>query len=356
MKRFKSLAHGALLGSFLAAGLGASAALAQDMPKTPLKVVGAWGNLTQYKNFEQPFWSKEITEKSGGAITAEITPFNEMGLKGAEIFRLMRLGVIDFGSTVLGYVAADDARNEAVDLAGLAPDVAAARKISDAYKPVYDKFYGERFGIKVLGIWPYSAQVLFCNGDIKGLADLKGKKVRTGNRTLAEFVEAFGGTGVTLAFNEVVPALQNKVVDCAITGTLSGNSAKWYEVATHIYALPLGWSHVMHAVNLKSWQKLDPKVRALLEKEISGLEDRIWKAAAEETQQGYDCNAGKDNCTMGTKAKMTIVPVSDADKALLKKALSDAVLPKWAARCQGDCVATFNDSIGKVVGLTAAAK
>lgn len=51
-----------------------------------------------------------------------------MGMKGAEIFRLMRLGVIDFGSTVLGYVAGDDARNEAIDLAGLAPDIETARK------------------------------------------------------------------------------------------------------------------------------------------------------------------------------------------------------------------------------------
>ena len=56
-------------------------------------------------------------------------------------------------------------------------------------------------------------------------------------------------------------------------------------------------------------------------------------AAAQQTQQGYDCNAGKDSCTMGTKAKMTVVPVSEADKALLKKALTDTVLPKWAARC-----------------------
>jgi TRAP-type C4-dicarboxylate transport system substrate-binding protein len=339
----------------LVAGL-AGTALAQDLPKTQLKVVGAWGMLTQYRNFEQPFWTKELAEKSGGAVTADITPFNEMGLKGAEIFRLMRLGVIDFGSTVLGYVAADDARNEAVDLAGLSPDVETARKVSDAYKPIYDKFYGERFGIKVLGIWPYSAQVLFCNGEIKGLADLKGKKVRTGNRTLAEFVEAFGGTGVTLSFSEVVPALQNKVVDCAITGTLSGNSAKWHEVSTHIYALPLGWSHVMHAVNLKRWNSLDPKVRAFLEKEITGLEDRIWKAAAQETEQGYLCNAGKDECTMGTKAKMTIVPVSDADRALLKKALDEVVLPKWAARCAGDCVPAWNASVGKVVGLSAAGK
>jgi TRAP-type C4-dicarboxylate transport system substrate-binding protein len=156
-----------------------------------------------------------------------------------------------------------------------------------------------------------------------------------------------------MAFSEVVPALQNKVVDCAITGTLSGNSAKWYEVATHIYALPVGWSQVMHAVNSKRWNSLDPKVRDFIKAEIASLEDRIWKATDVETQQGFDCNIGKDGCTMGVKAKMTLVPVTDADRALLKKTLNETVVPKWAARCQGDCVAKWNDSIGKIVGVTA---
>jgi TRAP-type C4-dicarboxylate transport system substrate-binding protein len=336
----------------------AGAVSAQEkLPRTHLKVVGAWGMLTQYKNFEQPFWTKQIPERSSGAVTAEITPFNEMGLKGAEITRLMKMGVIDFGSTVLGYVATDDPRNEAVDLAGIAPDVATARKITEAYKPVYDKFYREKFGIQVLGIWPYSAQVLFCNGPIKGLADLKGKKVRTAGRSLAEFVEAFGGTGVTLAFSEVVPGLQNKVIDCAITGTLSGNSAKWYEVTTHVYMLPVGWSQVMHGVNMKTWERLDPKVRDFLKKEVTRLEDEIWKAADIETEQGFDCNAGKDSCKAGTKAKLTLVPVSAGDRELLRRVLIEKVLPQWAARCTDkDCVESFNSTIGKVIGLRAPAK
>jgi TRAP-type C4-dicarboxylate transport system substrate-binding protein len=341
----------AAIGAWTAAVIGSAAA--QDLPRTHLKVVGAWGNLSQYKNFEQPFWTREIPEKSKGAITAEITPFNEMGLKGAEIFRLMRLGVIDFGSTVLGYVAADDARNEAIDLAGLAPDVDTARRISDAYRPVYDRFYRERFGIQVLAIWPYPAQVIFCNGPISGLEDLRGKKVRTGNRTLAEFVEAFGGTGVTMSFSEVVPALQNKVVDCAITGTLSGNAAKWYEVTTHLYALPVGWSQVMHAVNLKTWERLPAAVRDFLLREIRDLEDRIWKAMDEETRQGIDCNIGRDSCTMGSKGKMTLVPVSDRDRELLGRVLREVVVPKWAARCGAECVQEWNATVGAIVGITA---
>lgn len=342
----------AAFAALLALGPGAEA-LARDLPRTSLKVVGAWGNLSQYRNFEQPFWTKEIAEKSNGAVTADITPFNEMGLKGGEIFRLMRLGVIDFGSTVLGYVAADDARNEAIDLAGLAPDVATARKVSDAYKPVYDRFYREKFGIQVLGIWPYPAQVIFCNGEIKGLADLKGKKVRTGNRSLAEFVEALGGTGVTLSFSEVVPALRNKVVDCAVTGTLSGNAAGWHEATTHIYALPVGWSQVMHAVNVRAWEKLDPKVRAFLRTEIAALEDRIWKAMEAETRMGFDCNTGNDACTAGTRAKMTLVPVAAGDRELLGKVLAGTVVPKWAARCPGDCVPDWNRTVGKIVGIEA---
>lgn len=74
----------------------------------------------------------------------------------------------------------------------------------------------------MLGFSSYPAQVLFCNGAMNGLADLKGKKVRTSSRTQAEFVEAFGGSSVTLPFGEVVPALQKGVVDCAITGSMSG--------------------------------------------------------------------------------------------------------------------------------------
>jgi len=94
-------------------------------------------------------------------------------------------------------------------------------------------------------------------------------------------------------------------------------------------------------------------VRALLQKEIARLEDEIWKATDIETQQGIDCNIGKESCTMGTKAKMTLVPVSDADRALLKKVLSETVVPKWAARCPGDCVANWNSTVGKIVGITA---
>ncbi|MFG1461966.1 TRAP transporter substrate-binding protein [Xanthobacter sp. DSM 24535] len=340
-----AFAAAALFAATLSAG-------AQELPKTNLKVVGGLSNLTAYQDYEKPFWTKTIPEKSNGQVTAEIKGFNEMGLKGPELLRLMSQGVVEFGTATLSYFASDNPINEAIDLAGLAPDVQTARKVTDAFEPVLAKLYGDGSNVRLLGISTYPAQVLFCNAEIKSLADLKGKKVRTSSRTQAEFVEAFGGSSVTMAFGEVVPALQNKVVDCAITGSLSGYSAKWYEVSTHLVALPINWNQQIHAVNEKAWQKLDPKVQAFLQTNIKGLVNEIWTAAAKQTQQGYDCNTGAAACPFDVKGKMVLVTPSEADKALLRKVLQDQILPKWAARCSAECVTSFNATIGKELGLS----
>ena len=60
-------------------------------------------------------------------MTADIKGFNEMGLKGPEVLRLMSQGVIEFGTATLSYFASDNPINEAVDLAGLASDAKVAR-------------------------------------------------------------------------------------------------------------------------------------------------------------------------------------------------------------------------------------
>lgn len=328
-------------------------AAAQSLPKTHLRVVGSISSLPQYKDFEVPFWTKQLPERSGGAITTEIKGFNEMGLKGPEVLRLMGQGVVEIGSTVISYLAADDPANEMVDLAGLLPDVATARRVTESTKPVYAKLYREKFNVELLGFGTYPAQVLFCNGEIRGLTDVKGRKVRVAGRSLSELIEALGGTPVTMSFGEVVPALQNKTVDCAITGSLSGNLAKWHEVTTHLLVLPLSWNQIVYAVNAKTWAGYKPEVRAFLAKEIQRLEKDVWDAADSFTIQGYECNAGTDKCTMGQKGKMQLVQPSAADRELLKKIINEVTLPKWAARCSAACVSDFNATVGKETGVMA---
>ena len=79
-----------------------------------------------------------------------------------------------------------------------------------------------------------------------------------------------------MAFAEVVPALNNGVVDCGVTGSLSGNTAGWTEVTKSIYPMSLGWSINVLAVNLDSWKRLDPKMQAFLLEQVKAYEDKMW--------------------------------------------------------------------------------
>jgi TRAP-type C4-dicarboxylate transport system substrate-binding protein len=337
----------------LGAALAATTASAQELPRTSLKVVGSVSTLSPYKEYEHPFWTRKVPELSGGRVTAEILGFNEMGLKGPELLRLMSTGVVEFGTATLAYFAGDNPINEAIDLAGLAPDVRTARQVTDLFYPVYERLYGDGSRVKLLGISTYPAQVFFCNAPVRGLADIRGKKVRTSSRTQAEFIEALGGSSVTLAFAEVVPALQNGVVDCAISGSMSGYSAKWYEVSTHLLALPINWNQQIHAVSQKAWDRLDPQVRSFLQTQITGMVNDIWAAADRQTREGIDCNTGAAACPHPDKGRMVLVVPGDGDKAMLRKVMQEAVLPKWAARCSADCVQSFNSTIGRTLGLVA---
>ena len=120
----------------LVAGVALTAtAVAQDLPKTAFKVVGTWSNLTNYQQNEQPFWTKTLPEASKGQITANLQSLSELGLKGTEIIRLVKLGLFDFAHGLPIYVA-EDATVEGIDVAGVAKTFDMARKTVDAYAPI----------------------------------------------------------------------------------------------------------------------------------------------------------------------------------------------------------------------------
>ena len=109
--------------------------------QTRLNVQGGWATGGIFTEFEVPFWTEIIPEKTGNAVSVRLTNLNEMGLKGTEVFRMMRLGLIDFGTSVLGYVAGDHAENGAPDLAGIANSAAEARMAVEAWRPVLNELY-----------------------------------------------------------------------------------------------------------------------------------------------------------------------------------------------------------------------
>jgi TRAP-type transport system periplasmic protein len=341
-----------LTGVALAAALASSAA-AQDLPKSQFKVIGLNSPTPVSIHDELPFWRKTIPEASKGAITADITPLDQMSIDDKTMLRLLKLGVMDFGAMDISKMAGDDPRFEACDLAGLtlAPDK--ARLACNAYRTVIDRQMQKNWNVKLLAFGGNTPQVFWCKDVATGLAGFKGKKVRVFNNTMRDFLAGVGATAVSMAFAEVVPALSAGVVDCGVTGSLSGNTAGWAEVTKSIYPMSLGWSINVLAVNLDSWKRLDPKTQAFLLEQFKAYEDKMWTTVKTTTAEADNCNTGQQPCTMGKLAKTTIVAVKPEEMETHKKLVEGAVLAGWAKRCGAECTKEWNETVGKALGLTA---
>jgi TRAP-type C4-dicarboxylate transport system substrate-binding protein len=340
-----------LVALFVVAWVLSSVAMAAELPKTHVKAVGLNSKTLVAFHDEKPFWNDTIPKDSNGQVTADFEAVDVMGIQDFQVMRLNKLGVMDFAAGDISKMAGDDPVFEGCDLAGLTLTIEMARKACEAWKPTMARVLKEKFSIRLLALGTNPPQVFWCREKINGLSDLKGKKVRVFNKTMADFINAVGGTTVSMAFAEVVPALQRGVVDCAVTGSLSGNTAGWPEVSKYLYPMYLGWSINYQGANSNSWERFGPAVQGFFTTEFDKFEDRMWATAAESVTDAEHCNFNKDPCKYGKKANMGLIPVSAADKKLHKELMENVVLVNWGKRCGKPCAAEWNDSVGKVVGL-----
>lgn len=329
------------------------AAQAQELPKHHFKVLIQDSPTPHVKLLEAPLWNEWIPAASGGKITADAAPYDQVGIPDDAVLRLLKLGAFDFASFDIAKVAGDDPRFEGCDLAGLALTFENARKACDAWRATVDKLMQQKWNAKLLAIGTAPPQALWCATEVKSFDDLKGKKLRVFTKTMVDFANGIGAAPVNIAFREVIPALQNKVVDCAVTGTAVGNSAGWIEVTKYLMPLSLGWAINVHVVNLKTWQRLDPKVQALLETEYKKFEDKFWSTMKELDLDAANCNVGKQPCKNGKLASMVLVPVSDTDQARFKKLVQESVLTGWVKRAGPDAAKEWNNTVGRALGMEA---
>ena len=340
--------------SVLAAGaaLGlATATYAAELPEITVKAIGLNSKTIVSFGDERPFWEQTIPEASDGRISVEFSPVDLAGIKDPQIMRMAALGVTDFAAGDISKMAGDDPVFEGCDLAGLALDIDAARAACAAWAPVMGRVLEEKFNAKLLALGTNPPQVIWCRDQLDGLQGLRGRKVRVFNATMNDFIDAVGGTTVSMPFAEVVPALQRGVVDCAVTGSLSGNTAGWPEVSDYLYPMIMGWSINYQSVNLDKWNSWPEEVQDFFLDQFEGFEDKMWNTARKATEDADRCNFNQEPCEMGEVVDMTLVPVSDEDKAQHEQLMQEVVLVEWAKRCGKECAAEWNETVGAAVGL-----
>lgn len=331
-------------------------AVASDA-KVKMNVVGTWNSMTNYNDREAPFW-RGLPKESGGKYISTIGSYSEFGLKGFEIMRLLKQGVFDYAYGLPGYVASENSIFEGGDLSSVTQDIETERKLAEAYFPTLETAFEKYFNAKLLQLYPFPSQILYCRDEVGGLADLKGKKIRVYATSLGDFVEGAGGTSVTVPFGEVIPALEKGLVDCAITGTMSAYTAKWYQAAKYVYSMRVGWGLAFGAMNMNKWNSLSAEQQTDLRARLDKLTDSMWAATAKEDDVAIACLTS-DSCPLGADAPlggMTLVKPSAEDLKIRDKIANDVVLARWAERCGKECADNWNATAGAVLGMKAVAK
>jgi TRAP-type C4-dicarboxylate transport system substrate-binding protein len=337
-----------LLLAFLAFALAGTAA-AQTAP-VRLKVIGGLADLDQYVKHEAPFWTRRVPELTGGAVQAEIAPFDRSGIRAQDLPRLLRLGVVQFASVILSVAAGEDPELDGLDLPLLNPDIVALRRTTAMWRPLLADKLRDRYNVELLAIYTYPAQVLQCRQPFMGLADLRGRRIRSSSVAQAELLAALGAQPVLIPFAEIVPALRNGVVECVVTGALSGHSIGLPEVATHLSPQAFNWGVSFFAANASVWHAIPEAAREQLRRGLATLESDIWAAAEAANAEGLACATGAAGCQRQPLGRMRAVPAA-LPEAERHRLLTEVVLPGWFRRCGQSCADAWNHGMAAGLGL-----
>jgi tripartite ATP-independent transporter DctP family solute receptor len=150
---------------------------------------------------------------------------------------------------------------------------------------------------------------------ITAIADLKGMKVRVmGNPMFVDMMNALGGNGVAMGYDQVFSALQTGVVDGAENNPPSFVFDNHYQVAKY-YTLT---EHLivpeMLVFSRKTWDSLSKDDQALLAK---------FGAEAQQEERVLWTKYEKEALDKAKAAGIKIIEVND------KKPFQDAVKPVW---------------------------
>jgi TRAP-type C4-dicarboxylate transport system substrate-binding protein len=311
-------------------------------PEFKLKLMGINRSLDPWKLYEE--WARAVEQRTNGRVQFEMTSLPELGFGGAETIRVLKTGVIDVAEVYGGYVAGELPIVEILEMPGIFPDAATAKKAIFAWKPTEAKILEQKANAVLLAMAVYPDQAFFSKKSLRTVEDFKGLKVRVHSVALSSLVAGLGGQPLTVAFAEVYTALERGTLDAGITGTKPGFGLRWYEVSKYLVGPISMRPHVALSINKDTWRKLPADVQAILKEEAERIvEAKAFVAIEEWNQEGI---------TKSVEKGMEHQPFTPDLRAAIKNSLETKVVPEWVKRAGGaEAARLFNEIIAPLAGF-----
>lgn len=225
-------------------------------------------------------FAAKVKELTGGELEIVVSSGGALGYKGPELLRAVRDGLLPLSDMLISGVAGDENIFTVVTLPFLCRDLNEARILNDVARPYFDKV-AEKWNQKILYIAPWPGAGLWTTKKVLTVDDMRGLKTRTYDKNGALVVEATGGTPYALPFSEVYSSLATGLIDSVITSTPTAVDAKFWEVLKFYQPLNITIATNMVNVNLRSFNRLDPKIQEALLKAGAEMEAAMWEKVAQ---------------------------------------------------------------------------
>ncbi|RAI02101.1 C4-dicarboxylate ABC transporter substrate-binding protein [Acuticoccus sediminis] len=221
------------------------------------------------------------SENSGGTLAIQVFPGGALGIKDADMLRILPRGtVIQAAGLYPGYLTRDKPEYSFT----MPPGVASEPESLKAALPELTKIYGatyEEVGITLLGFvgHPVQKTYIMCKEPVRTLEDLKSKKVRVWEQFQVDTFAKLGISAQIIGQNELYVAMQTGVVDCAVYTVGSALSISLNEVAPYAsYLFP----YVLHPLNMivstSAFEALPEEARTALEEAAATVQEETFDA------------------------------------------------------------------------------
>jgi tripartite ATP-independent transporter DctP family solute receptor len=221
-------------------------------------------------------WAKAVDEKTKGGLKIEVFHSAQLGVEEDIIEQIRRganIGQNTDSARMGNYVPGIAIMNGPYFAENL--DEVAKLTKSATVKGWLDEL-ANKYGLKILSFsWVQGYRHFFTNKPIRTPDDLKGLRIRTPPAPIwQESVRALGATPVALAFGEMYPALQQKVMDGVELVYNNIPAGRFYEVLKNVSET----RHIMlvnyEAISAKWFSSLPPEYQKILVEECdkAGIE------------------------------------------------------------------------------------
>jgi len=269
-------------------------------------------------------FAEEVKKNTNGALELTVHS-NQSLIKHPDILRAASTGQVNIAEFLLGQFSNEDAVFAADNVPFVAPGYDAAWKFYQAQKPVLEKKLQGR-GLQLLYAVAWPGQGLYTKDPLKGVADLKGLKMRTYSPLTSRLAELMGASGVQVQVTDVPQMFATGAMQAMVTSSATGTSTKAWEFVKN-YTRTNAWNPKnVVVVNERAFSRLPKEQQQGLLKAAAAAEPRGWEMSKAREKEGDEALA---------KNGVTVAEASPQLKGALAK-IGDQMASEWEKSAGAD--------------------